>query len=142
MTLEVVKLGLKRPLEVEVTRITAPFWSGLADGKFLLAQCSTCARQSFPPRQICPKCHSRDFEWVEASGEASVYSFTRIHNTPTRYNLLNPSVVAIIDLIEGVRLLTRMLTNENPVVVGGPCRLVITSHPDGEHYAAVALPAN
>jgi len=142
MTLEVVTLGLKRPLDVEVSQITAPFWSGLAEGKFLLARCTVCSRHSFPPRQICPKCHSRDFEWVEASGDATVYSFTRIHNTPTRYNLLNPNVVAIIDLVEGVRLLTRILTSEHPIVVGGPCRLVITSHPDGEHYAAMVLAAS
>ena len=136
MTLPIVTLGLKRPLEIEVTVITQTFWSGLAEGRFLLARCSHCSRLSFPPRRICPDCHQLDFTWIEASGRATFYSLTRIHNSPPRYNLLSPVSVAIIDLEEGIRLLTRLLPTNQAPVVGGPCQLVITQHPDGMHYAA------
>lgn len=136
MTLPVVTLGLKRPLDIEVTGVTQTFWCGLAESRFLLARCSHCARLCFPPRKICPACHQRDFTWIEASGRATLYSLTRIHNSPPRYNLLSPTSVAVIDLEEGIRLLTRLLPGDQAPVMGGPCQLVITQHPDGMHYAA------
>ena len=136
MTLPVVTLGLKRPLDIEVTGVTQTFWSGLAEGQFLLPRCSQCSRLSFPPRKVCPGCHHRDFTWVKASGRATLYSLTRIHNSPPRYNLLSPTSVAIIDLDEGIRLLTRLLPDARPPVIGAACELVITRHPDGMHYAA------
>ena len=140
MTLPVITLGLNRPLDIEVTGITQIFWDGLAEGEFLFSRCTTCSKSSFPPRRICPACHGRDFEWLPACGRATLYSFTLIHNSPPRYNLLSPTTLAVIDLDEGIRLLTRLLPGRAKPRIGDPCQLVITRHPDGPHYAAVTAP--
>ena len=34
MSIEIYKLGLKRPLSVQVTEVSKPFWDGLARGQF------------------------------------------------------------------------------------------------------------
>ncbi len=136
MTLPVVKLGLNRPLDIEVTEITRPFWEGLTRGLFKVVQCSGCERLSFPPRAVCPQCHCREHQWVAASGRGTLYSVTKVHNSPSIYGILSPMRVAIIDLEEGLRVVTRMLPEGREPALDSPVQLVVTSHPDGFHYAA------
>ena len=136
MKLPLVELGMRRPLPIEVTAVTRPFWEGLASQTFLLPGCRCCGRLSFPPRRICPGCHGRDFDFRPASGIGRLYSATTVHSSPSIYNLLSPVRVAIVDLEEGVRLLTRLLPGGGDPVLDGAVQLVITRHPDGYHYAA------
>jgi hypothetical protein len=44
--------------------------------------------------------------------------------------------VAIVDLEEGLRLVTRLLPEGREPALDSPVQLVITRHPDGYHYAA------
>ena len=135
MNLPVVGVGLSRPLPIEVTGVTLPFWEGLAVGRFLVPRCVRCERLSFPPRRICPGCHGRKFDWVELSGRGSLYSVTKIHSSPTIYGILSPVRVAVVDLEEGIRLVTRLIPDGYSPVPDSPVQLVITRHPDGCHYA-------
>lgn len=136
MTLPIVAMGLNRPLPIEVTAITQPFWDGLSQGSFLVVRCRSCERLSFPPRQICPKCHHREFDWLPMSGRCTLYSATKIHNSPSIYGILSPMQVGIVDLVEGVRIVTRLLPKGSSYQLDKPLQLVITKHPDGYHYAA------
>jgi len=136
MKLPLVELGLRRPLPIEVTKVTLPFWEGLKNQQFLVACCSQCARLSFPPRRICPRCHGREFDWREVSGRGRLYSATKVHSSPSIYGILSPIRVAIVDLEEGVRLVTRLLPEGREPALDSPVQLVITRHPDGYHYAA------
>jgi len=138
MSIEIYTLGLKRPLSVQVTEVSKPFWDGLAQGQFLLAQCQQCERLCFPPRAVCPDCHGQSFSWQGASGNGVVYSMTRIQNSPPVYDLLTPTSLAVVDLEENVRLLTRVLPGDRALAIGEECRLVITAHPDGYFYAVAA----
>jgi uncharacterized OB-fold protein len=136
MKLSTVKLGLGRPLPIEVTEITRPFWEGLASGEFLVARCQHCERLSFPPRKICPQCHHREFNWQAVSGRGTLYAVTKVHNSPAIYGILSPMHVAVVDLEEGVRLVTRLLPSGDTPELDSPIELLITEHPDGYHYAA------
>jgi uncharacterized OB-fold protein len=33
----------------------------------------------FPPRPMCPRCHSMKSEWTEVSGRGTIYSFVVAH---------------------------------------------------------------
>ncbi len=136
MKLPVVKMGLNRPLPIEVTAVTLPFWQGLEQGEFRVCSCRVCGRMSFPPRQICPACHGREFDWLPVSGRGSLYSVSKIQNSPSIYGILSPIRVALVDLEEGVRVVTRMLPGGKSPDLDSLVQLVITSHPDGFHYAA------
>jgi hypothetical protein len=59
-----------------------------------------------------------------------------VHNSPAIYGILSPIHVAVIDLEEGVRLVTRLLPSGNTPQLDSPVELIITEHPDGYHYAA------
>ena len=139
MDLPIVNMGLNRPLPVEVTDVTQPFWAGLCKGRFLVAQCRACGRLSFPPRQVCPECHQCEFDWHPVSGRGKLYSATKVHNSPAIYGILSPFRVAIVDLAEGVRIVTRLLPDGRSPALDSHVELVITRHPDGYHYAARML---
>ena len=140
MTLPIVKMGLNRPMDIEVTVLTRPFWEGLSQGEFRVVRCQACERLSFPPRQVCPGCHNRAFDWLAVSGRCKLYSATRVHASPTIYGILSPMRVAIVDLEEGIRIVTRLLPDGSSPEPDTALELVITSHPDGFHYAARAIP--
>ena len=89
---------------------TKPFWDGLKEHKLRIQKCSQCGQFRFPPRIICPYCMSLESEWVEVEGRATVYAFTVVHRAYTpAYESELPYVVAIVELEEGVRLVTNIV---------------------------------
>jgi len=101
--------GYRKPLPIP-NEDTKPFWNGLKKHKLMIQKCHQCERFRFPPRVVCPYCLSLDSEWVEATGKGKVYSFTVVHHAyiPAYKDDL-PYVVAIIELEEGVRLVTNIV---------------------------------
>jgi uncharacterized OB-fold protein len=89
--------------------VSGPFWEGVAEGVLRLQRCRTCGRHVFYPRAVCPHCTGAELEWVEAAGTGRVHSFTVVHRAPAEYRDEVPYVVALVDLDEGVRLMTRLV---------------------------------
>src|SRR3974390_2712673 len=60
-----------------------------------------------PPRPACPRCHSADLGWREASGAGTVYTCTVVRH-PTHFAFADkiPYVIALVELAEGPRLIT------------------------------------
>ena len=77
----------------------------LKGGELWLQQCDGCARQIFYPRTLCPYCGGNRLQWRRASGAGTVYSTTVVRQRPERGGDYN---VAIIELAEGARLLSRV----------------------------------
>lgn len=98
----------KKPLPIP-DEDTKPFWDSLKEHKLRIQLCSQCGRFRFPPRVICPYCMSLDSKWIEVKGKGKVYSFTVVHHayTPAFEDAL-PYTVAIVELEEGVRLVTNI----------------------------------
>ena len=89
---------------------TKPFWDGLKEHKLSIQKCSQCGQFRFPPRIICPYCMSLESEWVEVEGGGTVYSFTIVHHAYTpAYEGELPYVVAIIEIEEGIRLISNIV---------------------------------
>ncbi|RVQ65692.1 hypothetical protein EKN06_12205 [Croceicoccus ponticola] len=75
----------------------------LAQGRFLL-QRNASGEAVFPPRVMAPGTGEGPLDWFEASGQGTVYSYSWIQRRPPEqsYN------VAVIDLDEGARLMSRV----------------------------------
>jgi uncharacterized OB-fold protein len=98
-----------RPLPV-VHPWARPFWDGTRDGKLLIQRCTECRRHVFYPRVACPHCGAEQLEWVQACGRGTVYSYTVVlSNAPSAFAADVPYVVAVIDLAEGVRMLSNLV---------------------------------
>jgi uncharacterized OB-fold protein len=139
MTLAFVDVTLPRPMAPASSAFSAPFWRALAEGRFLTARCGGCAELHFPPRPICPRCHHDKTTWVELSGRGVLYSRTRVHAAGGTFAAFAPYSVGIVDLAEGVRLLTRLLPSASALPLDSPVRLVVLRHPDGPLFAAEAV---
>ncbi len=83
------------------------FWDHAAKGEFVAQRCSGCGSFRFPPRPMCPECHALEPEIVPLSGRGRVYSFIRPQH-PKAVGFAEPPVVAVIELEEGVRLVSNV----------------------------------
>jgi uncharacterized OB-fold protein len=77
----------------------------LAQGRFMIQRARGSGRHLFYPRIAEPVTGDTDLEWVEASGRGTVHSTTVVRKRPPEpsYN------VALIDLAEGPRLMSRVV---------------------------------
>ena len=92
---------------------SAPYWSALKENRLILKHCRDCGRHHFYPRALCPHCHSDALEWSSARGTGSIYSFT-VARRPAgpAFKADAPYVVAVIDLDEGARMMTNIVTDD------------------------------
>lgn len=88
------------------------FWEGCNEGKLLIQQCGDCDEYIFYPRIVCPNCMSEHVEWIESSGIGKVYSYTVVRRAAPAFKEDLPFVVAMIELDEGVRMLSNIVECE------------------------------
>ncbi len=90
-----------------VSRDTEFFWNGLREQKLLIQRCTVCGTLRHPPRPMCPKCRSLEWDAIESSGRGTVYSFVMPHEP--RFPFFEyPYIVVLVQLDEGVRLVSNL----------------------------------
>ena len=100
---------VSKPVPV-VSQWAKPFWEATQRGELALQYCNACGKYIFYPRIICPHCSSEDIEWRKTSGKGKIYSYTVVHNNaPSAFRADTPYVVAVIELDEGVRMLSNIV---------------------------------
>lgn len=82
-----------------------PFWQAAREHRLVVQRCRDCGRHQFHPRPFCLGCEKTDLAWVEAAGTGEIYAITTVR-VPNLPHLDPPYQVALVDLDEGVRLLT------------------------------------
>lgn len=85
--------------------VEAQYRQALDQGRFLIQRCAACERAIFYPRMICPHCGAGELAWTAPDGRGEVYSTTVVRRKPEAGGDYN---VALIDLREGVRLMSRV----------------------------------
>ena len=99
-------------LEPPMGAESGPFWEATREERLLVQWCSDCDRGVFYPRAFCPHCGGgrSGLEWREASGRATVYASAVEHRpAPGGFSDGEPYCVALVDLHEGVRLMTNIV---------------------------------
>lgn len=100
----------KKPLP-EFRPETKPYWEATKNHELKLPRSKTNNKFFFYPRAISPYDDmSQDIEWVNASGRGKVWTYS-IHNMgPTKaYKGDPPYVVALVELDEGVKMMTNIV---------------------------------
>ncbi len=84
-----------------------PYWRHLAGGTLHLNTCEDCGAAHHPPSPICPKCRSFNTGWKPASGRAFLNTFSEVRH-PVHPTLapMTPYIITLVDLEEGVRLVS------------------------------------
>jgi len=92
---------------------TRPYWEAAKAGKLLIARCDACGKVHHYPRPFCPSCWSEDVSWLEASGRATVYTWSTVFvNDLNPFNTRVPYVAAVVELEEGPRVMTEIVDCE------------------------------
>lgn len=102
----------EKPLPV-IDPESQPYWDALKQHRLLLKRCRACQRCHHYPRELCPHCHSDDVEWSQAAGGGHIYSYT-VARRPAgpSFKPDTPYVVALVELDEGVRMMTNIVTSD------------------------------
>jgi uncharacterized OB-fold protein len=72
------------------------------------AKCRSCGEVSYPPRLVCRKCRSRQFETVTLPDEGTILTFTVTRVGPSQFAASTPYAVGIVELDGGVRVMTQL----------------------------------
>jgi uncharacterized OB-fold protein len=118
------------------------FWEGARRGELRIQRCATCGRHQHYARALCSHCGADTLEWVTASGDGTIYSYTvvRQQGVPP-FNERVPFVVACVDLDEdGARVIAAM-PNLDPEDAHVGMRVRATFRPADEELGFVDFTA-
>jgi hypothetical protein len=72
---------------------------------------------------MCPSCHSLEYDVLELAGTGVVYSYTILHH-PQHPSFYYPVIAALVELDEGVRILSNLVdVAPGEVRIGLPVRV-------------------
>jgi uncharacterized protein len=116
-----------------VGRDNAYFWDGVRARELRIQQCRGCAVLRHPPQPLCDRCGSTDQGWVVSRGRGTVHSHVTHHHPPLPGVVL-PHVVLLVELEEGVRLVSELAPGEDRSVVriGLPVEVTFEEVPGGD----------
>jgi uncharacterized protein len=120
---------VKRPLP---TTTSQPFFDAAASGRLSFPRCRGCGASQSYPRPYCPVCLSDDVELVAVAGTGTVYAATVVYRAiVAAFTEQIPYVHALVDLDEGIRVVS--------MVIDGPPEVV---RPGLPVVAVIDLPPN
>jgi len=112
-----------------------PFWAATRDQRLVLQWCRACEAPVHFPREACPGCLGTDLEFRPSAGRGTVYAVS-VMPKPAHPLLAGrePYTVALVELDEGVRLLSNVVeTDPWSVAVGQPVEVCWEPLSDGRH---------
>jgi uncharacterized protein len=87
------------------------------DGPRLIGgKCKACGRQQFPRSPLCPYCGADDVDEALLSPDGTLWAWTAVTAAPPGYRGEVPYGFGVVELPEGVRVLTR-LTESDPAAL-------------------------
>lgn len=87
-------------------------------GRLSILKCLDCKSYSFYPTSVCRSCSSRAVELVDADGRGIVHTFSWVYRAPLGFESSEPYNITIVELIEGVRLMSRVVCDEDTLKCG------------------------
>jgi len=107
--------------------------------------CENCKNYFYPPRNLCPICRRKGkIREVPLSGTGRVLSFTVVYEGE---NEKKPYVIALIELDEGVKIVSQLACKPEEVEIGMRVKSVFRKYgEDGEegivYYGTKFIPVN
>ena len=82
------------------------------DRQLLVQRCNQCQHFQFYPRLFCTACGSSNLASVQSSGLGRIATYTLVRKAPAMASDQLPLAVALIDLDEGVRLMSNIVESD------------------------------
>lgn len=100
-----------------------------------------CGAHHFPRHDTCPYCAAEDPVPVDLSSQGRLWSWTAVTASPPGYEGVTPYGFGVVELPEGIRVITR-LTEDDPalLVAGQPMELrIVPLHRNAEGNEVVSF---
>jgi uncharacterized protein len=122
---------------------TVFFWEGAKQRQLLIQRCRGCGKLRHPPAPACPSCHSLDWDTVQSSGRGALYSYTVAYH-PAPPGFTGPAVAVIVELEEGIRLVSNLVdADPDTLMIGEPLEVFFVDQEEGwtaPHFRRAAPP--
>lgn len=112
--------------------VSAVWFEGIAQGKLLLQRDPKTGKAQFYPRAHVVGAPDREPEWFEASGRATLYTYTVVkRSVHPQFASYVPFTLAVVDLAEGARMTSWIVdVAEEELRCGMPLKVVFREiHP-------------
>lgn len=118
-----------------------PFFTS---GHLVVQKCTACGTVQHPPEDVCHKCLAMTFEYPEAKGTGTVYSYTIVHHPvhPLMAEMVPYAVVLVaLDDYPHVRYTGNLIgVAPDDVRIGLPVRVTFESVQDDAQETTLTLP--
>jgi uncharacterized OB-fold protein len=105
-----------------VTDLNRLYFEGCALGELRLRQCRRCQALFRFAHAWCPQCWSLELAFIVASGRGRVSHFSIVYQPPSAAFEV-PYVLALIELEEGVRMMSNVQCDPAEVQIGLPVQV-------------------
>lgn len=123
------------PLEDEKNTRVSQFFKNLKEGKLTTTKCKRCGKISWPPRIVCPNCHSEELGWIDLGTEGEIYAYTEVRlGAPLGFCQDAPFCVGIVKI--GGLLISSRIDNAkyDNLKIGDKILLKIVELEDGRVF--------
>ena len=107
------------------------FWEGLQQRELRIQRFADDGALVHPPANANPRTQAMDYDWIVASGKATLYSYTVPHY-PKIPSFDYPLIVGLVELEEGVRMVTNIVgIRPDQLAIGMPLEVTyVDTHED------------
>ena len=111
---------------------TEAYWEGCRKHQLLLQRCVECSEFQFYPRIVCTTCSGDKLEWVKASGQGKILTFTVVRRAVSEaYAADVPYVVALVQHDEGPTMMSNVVRcTPETLKIGSPVQVVFEDWSD------------
>jgi uncharacterized OB-fold protein len=88
---------------------SAPYWAAARERRLVLQHCRDCRHVVHYPRAVCPYCLSEALDYAASAGTGAIYSLTVVNRPPPAFAGDAPYILVLVDLDEGVRVMSRLI---------------------------------
>ena len=100
-----------------LTHCSKPFYDGCNQHELRLQFCSSCNTYQFYPRSVCHSCGDDSISWVNASGRATLSSFTVVRRSLTdAYEAPYTVILALLE--EGPTMMSQLIGEPGRCAIG------------------------
>jgi hypothetical protein len=109
-----------KPLPV-LDGLSGEFYAWCRKRELRFQRCSGCGAWRHVPRKMCARCGSWQWEWARASGRGRVFTWTVVARAlHPAFGDDVPLAPVVIEMEEGVRLLSRVDCRPDELAIGMP----------------------
>ena len=110
----------------DVDEVNRLYFEGTAQGELRVRHCRSCGTLFRFAHAWCPACWSDDLDYKVASGKGTIETFTVVYQAPyPAFEDKIPYVIALIELAEGVRMMSNVVGCEpEDMAIGAAVKVV------------------